>query len=339
MALLAHWKFDEENAGDVAADSAGAYPLTPAGNPTVVTGRFGRSRRFTDPAQYLQRTTWPACFADPAGAWSLSWWMAVHEKPIGQFGWNGNTIFSIRRPTVGTYHLARVFVNDAGQGLFSVSFLWSTSPSGQQTWPLQSLNCPVHLAGVWMMHTITRSVNNVAYYVNGSLMQAGVMAAAVDPGANPLVMTMGRGNRDDGIIFPGTGLNVDHFRIYDEALSAAAVRALFDESAEPPPDTTAPEISNVVPATGTPLAAEDPIQFDATDPSGNLEDVTIVADYPSAGLTEVVFFDGDFGRSYQGTRTPIAGGYRFSGVVRRGGWPGPPEIYADAFDAAGNRSA
>lgn len=111
------------------------------------------------------------------------------------------------------------------------------------------------------------------------------------------------------------------------------------------PDTAPPVVSNITPATGTPINPEDPIAFDVTDPSENLAGVKVLAYYPALGTFEVIYFDeaiagtgftGGFGPQYSGTRTPISTGFEFTDVVRRGGWPSTPHLIVVAGDTAGN---
>lgn len=104
-------------------------------------------------------------------------------------------------------------------------------------------------------------------------------------------------------------------------------------------DEVAPAVSDVTPAAGVPLDADEPIAFKVTDASGNLTNSTVLCSYPDIAAFEVVYFDGAFGPQYSGTRSAIANGFQFSNVIRRGGWPAPPTIIADAIDDAGNPSA
>ncbi len=122
-----------------------------------------------------------------------------------------------------------------------------------------------------------------------------------------------------------------------------------------PADTTDPVVSGITPAEGV---TRDPttgtIGFTVTDSGGNLTRTTVYAYYPSTGAFEVVWygtsFDGftaGFAPQYTGTRTAVANGFAFSGVIRRGGWPrtrpgGPYSdvtIVSDDGDSAGNESA
>lgn len=132
-----------------------------------------------------------------------------------------------------------------------------------------------------------------------------------------------------------------------DAVAFHGVRSVGVQFAAPAVDASLPVISNVTPAEGV---ERDPttgvIGFDVTDAGGNLTKSNVLAYYPSLGTFEVVYFStsfdsfvAGFGPQYSGTRTAIAGGFRFSDVIRRGGWPGAPTILADPVDDAGNGSA
>jgi hypothetical protein len=104
-------------------------------------------------------------------------------------------------------------------------------------------------------------------------------------------------------------------------------------------DTTPPVVSNFVPAVGTPVTAQQPVQFDVTDDSGQFRRINVHAVYGD-GVEEVVH-NGDSFRGYYSTsssRVIIAGGFRYT-VLRAGGWPSTPRITIFAIDVAGNEAA
>jgi hypothetical protein len=110
---------------------------------------------------------------------------------------------------------------------------------------------------------------------------------------------------------------------------------------------TAPAISNIVPADGTPIAADQGLGFDITDPDGDLLRTHVYAYFPATKAFEVVYFDAPvsgyrsagFAPRYSGTRVAISGGFRFSNVVRQGGWPSRVVLVTDPRDATGQESA
>lgn len=116
------------------------------------------------------------------------------------------------------------------------------------------------------------------------------------------------------------------------------------------PELTVPVVANVTPPAGVAIDKTAAIGFDVTDAAGNLKRANVYAYFPSLQRFEVVYFSGaisgawgsrsaGFGPGYGGTRSVITNGYRFSGVVRTGGWPAPPVIVTDPIDSAGNEAA
>lgn len=111
----------------------------------------------------------------------------------------------------------------------------------------------------------------------------------------------------------------------------------------PPPDVTAPAISNVEPAVLSDVGRLDPIFFDVTD-AGELGRVIVAARFVN-GAYEVVHDGNDFAAGYaaQSTRTAITDGYRYR-VRRTAGWPSLPGAIAPmtiavwAVDSEGNAS-
>ena len=103
-------------------------------------------------------------------------------------------------------------------------------------------------------------------------------------------------------------------------------------------DTTKPTISNLNPAEGTTLAAEDSIEFDVTDETG-LRAVVILASFADSDRYEVVYDGDDFAPLYGGASTAeeISGGYHFT-VARTGGWPGAVTFKPIAIDTSGNEN-
>jgi hypothetical protein len=103
-------------------------------------------------------------------------------------------------------------------------------------------------------------------------------------------------------------------------------------------DEVPPTIENFVPAVGTPLKRSDSIRFDVLDNVSSLRRAEIFVSL--AGETYVVHdgekFRGQF--SNLSTRTPIAGGFRFT-VKRNGGWTSPPTFEVHAVDTSGNEAS
>ncbi len=114
-------------------------------------------------------------------------------------------------------------------------------------------------------------------------------------------------------------------------------------------DPTLPEVSNVDPAEGVQRdRATGVVGFDLTDSGGNLTlaRVQLLAFYPALRTFEVVYcgfavddWPAGFGPQYRGSIATITNGFRFSGVIRQGGWPAAPTLVPLGIDAAGNINA
>lgn len=141
------------------------------------------------------------------------------------------------------------------------------------------------------------------------------------------------------------------YRITAGSGSAAAILdGVLERTPTPGIDPTLPVVSNVAPANATQITSNTTIGFDITDPGGNLERVNVYAFYPSSGTFEVVYFGNaisgfwgargvGFAPKYAGVRAIITDGFRFTGVIRRGGWPSLPVFITDAVDDAGNEDS
>lgn len=108
----------------------------------------------------------------------------------------------------------------------------------------------------------------------------------------------------------------------------------------PAVDVTAPTVSNVTPASGSELAADDSVTFDVTDDSGAFYSVSVFVRFAADETWEVVYYSGGFTPRYQrdSSKATISGGYRF--VIKRwGDWPSAPEIIVEPFDGGGNTSS
>lgn len=120
-----------------------------------------------------------------------------------------------------------------------------------------------------------------------------------------------------------------------------ALRSLGWVFGAPPPeiDTEAPVVGNFVPPVGTPVTAQQPLQFDVTDNEGQFRRIIVHAVYAD-GVEEVVHNGESFRGLYAtvSARVLITDGYRYT-VKRSGGWPSTPRITIFAIDVAGNEAA
>lgn len=114
-------------------------------------------------------------------------------------------------------------------------------------------------------------------------------------------------------------------------------------------DASNPVVSNVTPTPGTEITADTGISFDITDAGGNLNRTNVSAYFPTLQRWEVLYYSEisgtwgtrpeGFGPQYEGTRSPIANGFSFTGVKRRGGWPARPVLVVDPTDSDGNEAS
>ena len=98
-----------------------------------------------------------------------------------------------------------------------------------------------------------------------------------------------------------------------------------------------PTISGISPAAGTAITASTIISFDVLDDSGIFRRVLLAANFPNAGVYEIIHDGDSFGPQYsspENSISAITGGYHFS-VVRYDGWPASPLLRVFAIDREG----
>lgn len=338
MALIAYWKMDEANAADPALDSVGSRHLTPSATPpSVATGRFGNCRRWgssnTQDLYYAGDAALRDLFADPAGTWTLSWWMACHAA-----GGITQPIFSLLRTASGT-RLGQV--TTAGSSTtWKLQALWNYAV-GSNVSASDNDGLGTGNKGVWNHHAITRNGRTLTFYVNGTATYS--VALAQDPIAADGTEILWFGRTFDGFS--------EHFlddvslcevRLYDSALSAAAVESVAVE--DPGADDSAPVISNVSPAAGSTIGRFEPWRGTVTDDTAFRRVMLWVKLTDSDGTErgrEIIWDGTEFAAQYSSsTRTEVTPGLVFDFVARRnGGWPYSPEVFASAIDTAGNEAA
>ncbi len=102
-----------------------------------------------------------------------------------------------------------------------------------------------------------------------------------------------------------------------------------------PPELTPPAVSNLAPSADT-IARFAAVEFDVTDPKG-LRRVLVGFRFPSIGRFELAYDGRAFTRTYLAASSvrAIPDGVHLT-ILRRGGWPAPPQIWIDAIDVLGN---
>ena len=117
-------------------------------------------------------------------------------------------------------------------------------------------------------------------------------------------------------------------------------RAMWSLVGEPPVPTDAPTVSGFSPALATAIGSRDTLRLSVL-PAGAalLQRVTLLANFPLLGLTEVVFDGSAFTQAYpavQGNaRAANGNGWDFT-VLRKEGWPASPKLIPIAVDQFGN---
>jgi len=103
-------------------------------------------------------------------------------------------------------------------------------------------------------------------------------------------------------------------------------------------DTTAPTVSVVSPAEGTPLRPSDTVVFDVDDDGGPSALRHVEVRVTQGETVETVFNGTSFVGAYTASsRVETVTGYRFT-VQRTGGWIAAPSFSVDAIDTAGNKA-
>lgn len=175
---------------------------------------------------------------------------------------------------------------------------------------------------------VAATVDPASYAVTTPAGTLGVSSVSIDPDGRSVSLNL------SGV--PATGactVTIDENAAKSTTGSTFA-GATLDFTA---PDTLAPHVSDFSPSPGTELQTDAPIAFNVVDDTG-LRPVVVVVRYEDIGAADLAHDGADFVDTYEGTRTPIAGGFRYS-LVRRGGWPAAPTIQVFAVDTAGNEAA
>jgi hypothetical protein len=101
-----------------------------------------------------------------------------------------------------------------------------------------------------------------------------------------------------------------------------------------------PLVQNQTPTPSSQILSTQPVGLDVISPAGrNFARVRVDVQYPLLGMYEVIYDGQQFASNYQGTVAVIAGGLRFAGMIRKGGWPSVQIlVIPDAVDSAGQRN-
>jgi hypothetical protein len=212
LGLVAHWKFDE-GSGSTAADSSGnGNTGTLVNGPLWTTGMAGS-------ALYLDGIDDSVTVADSTslnltGSFTLSAWV------------NPADIFTDFRSILvknGSYYLYGSVAGNCGAGNPLGGFI------GQPDEVCEAAPLPVDS---WTQLTLTSNGSTLTLYRNGIAATSANTSSAVYPSAGALQIAAS----EFGEYFKGL---IDEVRIYNKALTAAEVQALYQEQAAQTPQTVA----------------------------------------------------------------------------------------------------
>jgi hypothetical protein len=196
--LVAWWKFDETN-GTVAYDSSGNGNDGSLGNgPTWTTGKIGGALSFDGVNDYVNLGNFG--FFNNREVLSVSFWAKIISTPnayneiITQTNLNAVSITSSRKVHFNSF-----------QGSWDIGLDSSTSIELNQ----------------WKFITTSRDSSSVYIFIDGNLNSStSSFTKSSSNGYNTLIGAKGGGNYLHGTL--------DDLRIYDRALSAAEVQALYN---------------------------------------------------------------------------------------------------------------
>ena len=212
--LVGYWKFDE-GSGTTANDSSGfgnngalldASSTSADGNtpPQWTGGKVNHALDFDGDDDYVNVPNTP--IFTPANNWSVSFWAKIDPN---QTNWQG------------VIHLKSGDAWGIYASHFSKAFLYTTEPGTGATQPYFNSN-PLSGLGSWIFYTLTKSGTIYKWHINGNL------DSQQDKGAKDVTMNTGStwqigfdySDRYKGLI--------DEVRVYNRALSAAEIKALYD---------------------------------------------------------------------------------------------------------------
>jgi hypothetical protein len=204
---IGHWRFDEAD-GPVALDSAGPNPGALVNGPQRAPGRAGPGALLFDGVNDLVNVPdHPAL--DLAAPFTIALWFKP-SVPLGPA--------SGRKDFVKKFLSYWVILNyPAGDG--KIAFVLNSGT------PLVKSTTAAWPAGVWQHVAATHDGATMRLFVNGA--PEGALAVAAAPANTTYPLQFG-GNTEQGYWFPGC---LDDVRLYNAALSEAAIHQLIDESA------------------------------------------------------------------------------------------------------------
>ena len=203
---IAHWKLDD-GVGPTAIDSVGGNDATLNGNPDWTTGTLNGALKFDGGGDYA--TTDNNFTPPPVG--TVSFWMKVPGSPASHGRILGlDDAWEIRHVTAGTSDgIPYGLVFDLGVTGVNTEFVTTVTVDTPDQW-------------YFVAATYDTSNDSYAVYLDGVLHKSGTYPSALAvPADNPLSLGTRTGSTN---YFDGT---LDDVRVYNYALSAAAIADLF----------------------------------------------------------------------------------------------------------------
>jgi len=217
MSLIAHWKLDEQT-GTSIADSAGTNTGTWAGTGgqgiTSVPAPNGTGLLFDGSGDAI---TVPDSASLDVTAVTISTWVNIDVGHVG------SCYLVAKMQTLGSQEAYRVLIESDGRIAFMVSDDGAPKTAEDSVGVLSY--------GVWHHVAATYSLGTYIIYVNG------VAVPSDGNGASTGTINVGTGRFDIGARPAGTGVesvffdgSIDDVRIYDTALTASEILALYNSS-------------------------------------------------------------------------------------------------------------
>jgi hypothetical protein len=204
--LVAFYPFDETSGTSAADVSGNGHTATVVGGATFASGLQKNAVTLSGSSQYV---TLPSGIVNGLTSFSICTWVKLSAAP----------------------QWARIF--DFGTGMTTYMFLTPNSNAGTLRFGItiggngqeQQLNAPALATGSWQHVALTRTANTGTLYVNGA-----EVAQSTTMTLSPMSLGTTTQNwlgRSQFAVDPYLSGQLDNFRIYDRALSAAEVQVLY----------------------------------------------------------------------------------------------------------------
>jgi hypothetical protein len=306
----------------------------------ICTDNTHRSLSFIDGDTFLMLPNHPALRDALKTEFTLEFWLRHHQgqvSDIGFFEWfssmageEHNVLFRFYLDRIGSAWRPRV-VYEHGNNIVedntaSAHMLVETENSAS------SHTLAHHIAVVARDNAGTREFD---FYRDGAFLET-VVAGTLPTG----------GEESEHVRFGNAATNtsgnadIDWVRFSNVARTAPEILETYDRGA---PDCDAappvvpgdpPVVSNVIPQILSQVIGDATLQFDVTDPDGDIHDLWLYAIFTTAGTHEMIH-DGEnsFAPYYlqSSRREAITNGWRYT-LRRVGGWPESPQIRIRGFD-------